>query len=169
VQPLILLGSGAARSSPCFSGVFPLFSFLSVTIWVTLPGVHRRSCNLRRYSVLPQCFGVTKMVLCASGLTRLLPKCIDHVTKNSPPARKVTSGSHFCNLLTATASPPFRCRPSSPIPTHITRINPCSSTTTLVWNPPPPPTPWRVRKNSNRTRLRSSNRFPSTPPRPRSS
>ena len=35
------------------------------------------------------------MVLCASGLTRLLPKCIDHVTKNS---ELLKMGKHLSQL-----------------------------------------------------------------------
>ena len=35
---MILLGSGALRSSPCLPGVLSLSSFLSVTIWVTSLG-----------------------------------------------------------------------------------------------------------------------------------
>jgi hypothetical protein len=60
VEALILLGSDAMSSEPCFTGALALFFFLSVTIWVTSSGSVCESGNLRKLLFYPNIYGVPK-------------------------------------------------------------------------------------------------------------
>ena len=79
VEALILLASGALRSTPCFPPVFPLFSFLSVTIWVTLPGSIAEAPIFADILFYPSVFGGHQMVPFSTNPTRPLSVCIAQV------------------------------------------------------------------------------------------
>ena len=60
MEALILLGSEAVSSEPCFPGVLRLSFFLFVTIWVTSLGSVSAKGKLRILRSTPMFYGVPK-------------------------------------------------------------------------------------------------------------